>query len=106
MKIADIIAYQLGLETLALLGAHTLVDLGDGLQFRIRGCERINMVQIILDPCDTYTVRFFKVKAVSKEAPELPHVEVTWKPVSSHSDIYCDMLHDLIEEKTGLSTRF
>lgn len=49
--IAQTIAQQLGVPTLALLGAHTLVDLEDGLQFRIRGCSKINVIQIILDPC-------------------------------------------------------
>ena len=56
--IARIIAGQLGGNALALLGAHTLVDIGDGLQFRIQGSESVNLIQIILDPCDTYTVKF------------------------------------------------
>ena len=56
--IARIIAGQLGGNALALLGAHTLVDIGDGLQFQIQGSESVNLIQIILDPCDTYTVKF------------------------------------------------
>ena len=56
--IAQTIANQLGSLSLGLLGAHTLVDIGDGLQFHIRGSHQVNLIQIILDPCDTYTVRF------------------------------------------------
>ena len=99
-----IIAQQLGLTTLGLLGAHTLVDLGDGLQFSIKGCRHINTIQIILDPCDTYTVRFGKLEFKKKKNLGLSYTEATWEVVSSYSDIYCDMLHDLIEEKTGLLT--
>ena len=103
--IAQIIANQLGGLCFGLLGAHTLVDLGDGLQFRIRGCDRVNLIQIILDPCDTYTVRFCFVQAEKKERLGLSYTEVTWQLVSSHSDIYFDMLHDIIQQETGLLTR-
>ena len=104
--VAKIIAGQLGISTLALLGASILVDLGDGLEFGIKGCRDINLIQIILDPSDTYTVRFCRIESVEKNTKGLPFVEVSWRLVSSHSDIYCDMLHDLIEEQTGLLTRF
>ena len=102
--IAQTIAHQLGVPTLALLGAHTLVDLEDGLQFRIRGCSRINVIQIILDPCDTYTVKLYKVEAQEKTNLGLSYTEIVWRQVSTHSDIYCDMLHDLIGQQTGLYT--
>ena len=104
--IAQTIAQQLGVPTLALLGAHTLVDLEDGLQFRIRGCSKINVIQIILDPSDTYTVKFGKLEYQKKTNLGISYTEATWQMVSTHSDIYCDMLHDLIEQETGLFTRF
>lgn len=102
--IAQTIAQQLGVPTLALLGAHTLVDLEDGLQFRIRGCSKINLIQIILDPCDTYTVNFGKLVMQEKKNLGLSYTEVSWQKVSTYSDIYCDMLHDLIQEETGIPT--
>ncbi|MFA5506738.1 MAG: hypothetical protein WC314_27555 [Vulcanimicrobiota bacterium] len=104
--IAETIANQLGVPTLALLGAHSLVDLEDGLQFRIRGCEKINLIQIILDPCDTYTVRFGNIQLKGKKTLGVSYSEVAWQLVSTHSDIYCDMLHDLIQQETGLYTSF
>jgi len=66
--IAQTIAHQIGIPAFALLGAHTLVDLEDGLQFHIRGCSKINIIQIILDPSDTYTVKFGKLE-YQKNAP-------------------------------------
>lgn len=104
--IAQTVANQLGALTLGMLGAHTLIDLGDGLQFRIRGCPKINLVQIILDPDDTYTVKFCKVEAQKKNDLGLTYTEVVWQTVSSHRGVYCDMLHDIIEEETGLYTKF
>lgn len=103
--IAQTIAQQLGALTLGMLGAHTLVDLEDGLQFRIRGCGHVNLIQIILHPSDTYTVKFCKVQAQEKKNLGLTYTEVVWETISTHSNIYCDMLHDLIEENTGLYTR-
>lgn len=94
--IAQTIAQKLGRVCLAMLGAHTFIDLKDGLQFRLRGCERINCIQIILDPYDTYTVKFCKVEAREKNDIGIPYTEMTWETVSSYSDIYFDMLHDVI----------
>ena len=100
--IASTIAQQLGSGCLAMLGAHTLVDLGDGLQFRIQGCEAVNLIQIILDPCDTYTLKFCKVQAVQKKNLGVSYTEMSWEVVKSCSGIYFDMLHDVIEAETGL----
>ena len=36
----------------------------------------------------------------------ISYTEATWQLVSTHSDIYCDMLHDLIGQETGLYTNF
>ena len=104
--IAQTIAQQLGGASLALLGSHTLIDLEDGLQFRIQGCEKINLIQIVLDPCDTYTVKFCQVQATKKNDLGIPYTEMSWETVSVHKGIYCDMLHDVIEQETGLYARF
>ena len=105
--IANTIVQQLGTACLALLGAHHFVDLEDGLQFSIQGCDTINMVQIILDHCDTYTVKFWKLTIkVTPLDGDLGFRETKCQQVFSYSGIYCDMLHDIIEEKTGLRTRF
>lgn len=100
--IARTIAAQLGRETFACLGARNLLDLGDGLKFDIQGCSKINRIIIMLHPSDTYIVTFGKLTQQRKENLDLGYTEAVWETVSRHTDIYCDMLHDLIEEETGL----
>ncbi len=65
--IAKTIIQQLGNIALSMLGAYLLVDLGDGLQFRFKGCKKSNMIQITLDPCDTYTVKFWKATVTKRK---------------------------------------
>lgn len=103
MSICNTIIQQLGNLALSMLGAYMLVDLGDGLQFRIKGSEKVNLIQVILDPCDTYTLKFWKVSIEKKKLTEDEFFRLMrWEPVSSQSGIYFDMLHDVIEEATGL----
>jgi hypothetical protein len=96
IAIAREIARQLGSQTLALLGATQLVGGENFLQFKIKGCRKINCIKIVLDANDTYTVEFWKVNARTDEVVK----------VSEHEGIYFDMLHDLIERHTGLYTTF
>lgn len=96
ITVAREIARQLGTQTLALLGATKLVGDTNSLQFKIKGCRKINCIKIVLDPSDTYTVEFWKINARTDEVVK----------VSEHNGIYFDMLHDLIERKTGLYTTF
>ena len=61
------------------------------------------MVQIILDPCDTYTVKFWKITIkVTSFDDKLGLRETKCQKVLSRSGIYCDMLHDTLKEATGL----
>lgn len=104
-EIAQTIRQQLGRKALFMLGAHSLVATERGLQFKIRGSKRCNLVQIELDPSDTYTVRFSKytpmrVNRRTFEASPESDVEV-----SKTSDVYVDSLHTLIEKETGLYTK-
>jgi hypothetical protein len=57
----------------------------------MKGPKKINMVSIILDPSDTYTVEFGWI------------YKNTYQKVSVYSDIYCDMLIDIFESKTQLA---
>ena len=94
--VATTIRAQLGNGTLTMLGAHTLIDHGDALSFKIRGSRKANYVKVILDPSDTYTVEFVKLGRA-------PSFKVT--EVASFSMVYADNLHQVIERVTGLYTR-
>jgi hypothetical protein len=101
--IAKTIIQQLGNVCLSMLGAHTLVDLKDGLLFHIKGSEKVDAVQIILHPSDTYIMTFWKIsKETRKLTADIPFTTVNWKIVKTIDDVYWDMLHDLIEQETGL----
>ncbi len=98
-EISKTIIEQMGGNMFAhMTGAKHFVSLESGLRFTIPGHgftkRGINLVTIILDPSDTYTVRFYK----------------TWKtriiPVSEHTGIYNDMLQSIFTAETGLDTHF
>ena len=92
--VAQIIAEQIGRRAFFMLGAKELVGGENYLQFRISGCRSISHVKITLDPSDTYTMSFMKWSAKKLE----------YKVVAEVSGVYVDMLHDVIEGKTGLYT--
>ena len=107
MTIAQTIAQQLGRACLGLLGAHTLVDLKDGLLFHIQGSEKVDVIQIILHPSDTYIMTFWKIETETRRlTAEIPFTTMTWRKVQTIDQVYWDDLHHLIEEETGLYTRF
>ena len=104
--IAKTIIHQLGNIALNMLGAYMLVNLGDGLQFRFKGSTKANLIQIILDPCDTCTLKFWKVSIKKKKiAEDFLFRQMDWELISSKNGIYCDMLHDVIEQETGIYTQ-
>ena len=90
MSVANIILNQLGgRRFIAMTGAKNFGDTGNGLAFQVPASltkNRINTVKIVLDPSDTYTVKFMRM--TSREL----------KTISEHSMIYCDQLEDLFEQ--------
>ena len=58
---------------------------------------RVSHITITLDPSDTYTVEFIRCNTRAKEVR---------KVLASYTDVYVDMLHNLIESETGLVTSF
>lgn len=96
-QIARTIQQQLG-GALVMLGAHTLVDHGNGLSFKFRGSRAANYMRILLDAgTDTYSVQFQKVGSRRNG----------WKStiVSATEFVHVEALHGLIESTTGLFTR-
>lgn len=93
--IANTILKQVGRRALFVLGAKNLLDLGNGLSFRVRGSRTVNYIEITLDANDTYSFRTAKIGRA-------PNFKVSND--STVDGVYCDMLHSLIESKTGLYT--
>lgn len=93
----EILAQLGGRKFLVMTGAKNLLALENGLQFRLPSAphfvkDGINCVQIILDPADTYTVKFMKIRGA----------KVT--TVKECDDIYNDMLQSVFTCHTGLDT--
>ncbi|MHA1572968.1 MAG: hypothetical protein ACTSX8_03155 [Alphaproteobacteria bacterium] len=95
--IAQTLIDQLGNLTFRMLGAKDLLDLGNGLSFRIRGSRTCNYIAIELDTAtDTYTVRTAKIGRA-------PSYKVSND--ETQAGVYADMLHTLIESASGLCAR-
>jgi hypothetical protein len=92
-SIAQEIARQIGPQAFFLLGTtqRHIDDDAPGLVFNVRGSKTCTKIWVRLDD-DTYTVTFFKIGRA-------PSFKITSQEFAG---IYCDMLHDLIEENTGL----
>lgn len=93
-QIAQTIINQLGRGALYMLGAKDLLDLGNGLQFRIRGSRKANTIMIELDEgADLYHVRILKIGRA-------PNYRIT--EVANVSGLFADQLRPVIEQNTGL----
>jgi hypothetical protein len=103
IAIANEILRQLGgHKFIVMTGANNCIAYGDGLSFRIPGTmtkNHINYVKILLDPSDTYTVKFQKIRMTRRGS-----FESQVKTISEHSMIYDDGLQQLFTAETGLDT--
>lgn len=73
-----------------MIGAYNFSKDGESVSFKFKSCEKANACVIILEPSDTYTVKFYK-----QSGYECPMVE-------SFDDVYCDQLIQVFEMFTGL----
>ena len=83
---------QLGNKALFMLGA---VNIGLGhnyVSFKIRGSKKVTHIRIELNSLDTYDMTFYKVRGTD------------YKVVREYNQVYCDDLHRLIRQETGLNT--
>lgn len=107
---ANIIFQQLGgNKFVAMTGAKYFIFGENKLQFSIgRNASRTNRVVIVLDPDDTYTIKFIKYTPYSfkirkdgsfKETPE------SEQTIEEYSGVYADLLQNVFTQVTGLYTR-
>lgn len=96
LTVANTILEQMGgRQFIIMTGARNLVGDINSLRFSLTGAkDEINKVIIRLEPSDTYTVSFYKMR---------DHGTSLYL-VSEHSDIYFDVLQDVFERATGLYT--
>src|SRR5215467_4600155 len=95
LEVAHTIQQQIGQRAFFMMGAKDLVGTENSLSWRIgRNAKSISHVEVVLDPSDTYTVRFKRIRMSKGD------IKITI--VSESSDVYVDSLHTVIEEATGL----
>lgn len=97
LQVAETICAQLGGRRFAVMtGAKNFVGYAKSLQFSLPNNfakDGINKVCVTLEPCNTYKVEFFKIRGT------------TLKLIAECDGVYCDMLQDIFESKTGLICR-
>ena len=96
-EISDAIYQQIGGGRFRIMtGANVFmrIEIGLRIKFPNKAAGAPNMVDIVLDPSDTYNLTFSRVRGN------------TVKTTSQHDGIYCDMLQDLFTAETGLYTHF
>lgn len=107
---ANIIFQQLGGNKFVVMtGAKHFVARENRLRFSIgKNASRTNRVVIILDPDDTYTIKFIKYTPYSfkirkdgsfKETPESEQI------IEEYSGVYADILQNVFTQVTGLYTK-
>ncbi len=101
-QIAQTIKQQIGSGSLYMLGAKDLLDLGNGLQFKIRGSRKANTITITLSADDTYQVKISKVTGGRWSNKKMEFSPLKEKVVGDHSGVYVDALRSIIEGDTGL----
>lgn len=98
LTVANTILSQLGGSKFRVMtGAYNFVGSENDLSFRIPGQgfakDSINVVRIRLDPSDTYTMIFSRLRGTKSTI------------VKEVSDVYNDSLTRIFESVTGLRTR-
>lgn len=98
IEIARMIWKQLGGGRFSVMtGARNAIATGNGIQFRLP-CRKINLVTVILDPFDTYTMTFQKVQK------ERGSWNFRTDTISEHNEVYADQLQSIFKSETGLET--
>jgi len=89
--IARTIVDQIGNHAFVMMGAVNLVSDERSLTFKVRGSRLATHVKVELDPSDTYTVTFYKIRKFDV------------REVGSVGMVYADALRLVIASGTGLA---
>ena len=98
LVVANTILFQMGgsKRLKIMIGAKDFIGDEKSVTFKFRkGKDGINAVTITLDPSDTYSVKFLKLRGLTPP-----------KVGAEFSGVYCDQLIRLFETTTSLALRF
>lgn len=108
MEIAETILAQLGgRRFIVFTGAKNLTAIKNGLQFHLpRNAGKVNCVQITLNGCDLYDMRFLKVSLPRFNNRTLTLSEYKEIVIKEYNDVYFDSMQELFTKTTQLYTHF
>jgi len=93
MNIAQTIVSQLGPKALLMIGAKNLMAGKEYLQMKLgRNAGGWNVLKIALNGLDLYDMTFYRIRKLKVTSEK------------TIDNIYCDQLHDIIENETGMRT--
>ena len=93
-----------GNKFIAMTGAKDFLTGGNDITFKIgKNSSKANMINIILDEDDTYTMKFIKFTNF-RMTKTFEFIEAKTEVLKEVKGIYCDMLQDLFTQYTGLYT--
>ena len=93
LSVAKTIAQQIGNRAFQMMGTMNKMGTANSLVFNLRGSPLgIDKIEVILQPSDTYTLRFWRLGCGKNSIKLIDTVE----------GVYADGLHLAIESKTGL----
>ena len=93
MNIAQTIVSQLGPKALLMIGAKNLMAGKEYLQMKLgRNAGGWNVLKIALNGLDLYDMTFYRIRKLKITSEK------------TIDNIYCDQLHDIIENETGMRT--
>ena len=91
--VATTILEQLGgNKFIVMTGAKQFYYNANSVTFKVMKSKGINLVKVILEADDTYTMQFYKVHAAKSTL------------MVEEKGVYCDMLQQVFTAKTGLYT--
>jgi len=103
---ADIIIKQLGgSKFTAMTGSKNFIALENGVRMSLaRNISGANMLEITIEPMDTYALRFYKYIRGQLNKKTLTFTADKVKEIKTYSGIYADRLQGIFTEVTGMDT--
>ena len=93
-----------GNKFIAMTGAKDFLTGGNDITFKIgKNSSKANMINIILDDNDTYTMKFIKFTKF-RMTKNYEFIEAKTEVLKEEKGIYSDLLQEIFTEYTGLYT--
>lgn len=106
MRVADIILEQLGgNKFIVMTGSKNLVSDKNTLRMTLaKNMSKANRLEIILQPDDLYTMRFYRYIAPRMNSKTLTFSKEKITEVAKYEGVFFDKLQEIFTQVTGMNT--